>query len=83
MKKWCIDLKIVQTSLNEIEYQLLKQLSKKRKKSIKELVREAIRKLIEEEVNPNDPIFTEPPLVDDKKKIEKTSEEHDRVLYSE
>jgi len=77
-------IKVVQTTLDEAKYQLLKKMAEERKKTIKELVREAIRRLIEEDkIDPRDPIFTEPPLVTEKGISEKTSEEHDKVLYGE
>lgn len=77
-------MKVVQTTLNEAEYQLLKKIAEERKITIKELVREAIRLLIEEDrINPQDPIFTEPPLIVEKGRSEKTSEKHNKVLYGE
>ena len=78
-------MKVVQTELNEVEYKMLKQLAQKRKKTIKELVREAIRKILREEktINPDDPIFTEPPVIQEEGEIENTSETHDKVLYGE
>ena len=77
-------MKVVQTTLDEAEYQLLKKMAEERKKTIKELVRETIRRLIEKDkIDPRDPIFTEPPLVTETGLIEKTSEEHDKVLYGQ
>ncbi|MGQ4915419.1 MAG: ribbon-helix-helix protein, CopG family [Candidatus Asgardarchaeia archaeon] len=75
-------MKVVQTTLDDAEYQLLKKMAKEKKKTIKELVREAIRRLIEEDrIDPQDPIFTKSLLVVEKGRSEKTSEEHDKVLY--
>ncbi len=77
-------MKVVQTTLKNSEYRLLKILAKEKKKTIKELLREAVQMLLENEgINPNDPIFTEPPLVAKGKESESTSETHDKVLYGE
>ena len=74
-------MKVVRTEIDEAEYNLLKRLADKEGKSIKELVREAIKKLLgEERINPNDPIFTEPPLIVEEGLVEETSERHDKVI---
>jgi hypothetical protein len=48
---------IIQTTLSDLEYQLLEQYAKANGKSIDVVVHEAIRAAIEDSVNPSDPIF--------------------------
>ena len=75
-------MKAVQTSVTEVEYRLLEEYARKRAKTIKETVREAIRRLVmEDQVSPEDPIFTMPPSSPKTGKSESTSEAHDRSLY--
>ena len=75
-------MKIVQTEINEAEYRLLVDYARRRGKTIKEALREAILKLvISDEVHPDDPIFVEPPSVRGTGRKERTSVEHDRLLY--
>ena len=78
-------MKIVQIELNEVEYNILKHVAKRKRKTIKALLRETIRKLLENEetVNPNDPLFTEHPVVFEGGKKEAISEKHDEKLYGE
>jgi len=75
-------MKVVQTELNEAEYRLLVDYARKRGRTIKEALREAALKLIFlDEVHPDDPIFVEPPSVKGTGKKERTSTEHDKLLY--
>ncbi len=75
-------MKVVQTKLSTIEYELLRKYAESKGITIMEAVREILRKhLLEGEVDPNDPIFTESPSVKKKGKVEKISEEHDKILY--
>jgi len=75
-------MKTVQTVLNEAEYKLLADYADKRGKTIKEALREAaLRLIVSDTVQPEDPIFTEAPLVRSTGKKERTSAEHDRLLY--
>jgi len=75
-------MKTVQTSVTEVEYRLLEEYARKRAKTIKETVREAIRRLVmEDQVSPEDPIFTMPPSCPKTGKSESTSEAHDDFLY--
>jgi len=75
-------MKVVQTELNEAEYRLLVDYVRKRGRTIKEALREAALKLIlSDEVHPDDPIFVESPSVKGTGKKERTSTEHDKLLY--
>jgi len=49
-----------------------------------EALREIVRKhLLEEEVDQNDPFFVEGPSAKKKGVVDKTSIEHDKILYGE
>jgi len=77
-------LKVVQTKLNTLEYELLRRYAESRGLTIMEALREIVRKhLLEEEVDQNDPFFVEGPLVKKKGVVDKTSIEHDKILYGE
>jgi len=77
-------LKVVQTKLNNLEYELLRRYAESRGLTIMEALREIVRKhLLEEEVDQNDPFFVEGPLVKKKGVVDKTSIEHDKILYGE
>ncbi len=77
-------LKVVQTKLNNLEYELLRRYAESRGLTIMEALREIVRKhLLEEEVDQNDPFFVEGPLVKKKGIVDKTSIEHDKILYGE
>jgi len=76
------EMKVVQTELNDAEYKLLADYARKRGKTIKEAIREATLNLIlSDTVHPDDPLFTEPHLVKGTGKKERTSVEHDKLLY--
>lgn len=75
-------MKVVQTSLTETEHRLLEEFAKKNSTSIKEVVREAIRKtIIEDRVDPKDPLFTEAPSSKRTGKKDDASSKHDLYLY--
>jgi len=75
-------MKVVQTELNEVEYRLLADYARKRGRTIKEALREAALRLVTSDaVNPDDPLFTEPPSAKATGRRERTSTEHDRLLY--
>jgi len=75
-------MKVVQTELNESEYRLLADYAKKKGRTIKEALREATLNLvISDSVNPDDPLFAEPPLVKGTGKKERISAEHNLFLY--
>ncbi|MEX2703633.1 MAG: hypothetical protein ACTSYM_07390 [Candidatus Baldrarchaeia archaeon] len=77
-------MKVVQTKLNNLEYELLRRYAESRGLTIMEALREIVRKhLLEEEVDQNDPFFVEGPLVKKKGVVDKTSIEHDKILYGE
>ena len=76
-------MKVVQTTLTEAEHKLLEEYAKKNSKSIKEILREAIRNTVEGCVNPNDPVFVEPPSSKRTGKKDRGSVEHDKYLYGE
>lgn len=77
-----IVVKVVQTRLTSLEYELLRRYAESRGLTIMEALREIIRRhLIEGEVNPEDPIFVEGPTVKKRGVIDRTSMEHDKALY--
>ena len=73
-------MKIVQAKLSDVEYKMLEEYARKSGKSIKEVVHEAILKFITK-ISPEDSIFTQPPAASKTGKHEKTSEQHDKILY--
>jgi len=78
-----MQLKVVQTKLTSIEYELLRRYAESRGLTIMEAVREIIRRhVLEDRVYPDDPIFREEPAVKGGAR-EDTSERHDEVLYGE
>jgi len=77
-------MKVVQTKLNNIEYEMLRKYAEARGLTITEALREIIRKVvIEEKINENDPIFVEEPAAKKTGRIDRTSEEHNKVLYGD
>jgi len=73
--------KVVQTELNETEYQLLKKVSERKRMPLKGVLREAIIKYLEEvEFDPNDSIFGPP---SSKEGAVDGSVKHDEYLYGE
>ena len=77
-------LKVVQTKLNNLEYELLRRYAESRGLTIMEALREIVRKhLLDEEVDRNDPFFVEGPLVKRRGEVDKTAIEHDKILYGE
>ncbi len=73
--------KVVQTSLEEEEYQVFKDVLEKRKLSIREGLRRAVGKMLEEEVkvNPKDPFLVRKPT--GKSGLRDLSRRHDEYLY--
>ncbi len=73
--------KVVQTSLEEEEYQVFKDVLEKRKLSIREGLRRAVGKMVEEEVkvNPKDPFLVRRPR--GKSGLRDLSKRHDEYLY--
>ncbi len=77
-------MKVAQTELNEAEYRLLVHYAEKQGITLKEALREAARRLVlSDTVDPDDPIFTQPPVAKRTGKRERTSMEHDKLLYGE
>ena len=77
-------MKVAQTELNETEYGLLVQYAEKQGITLKEALREAARRLVlSEKVHPDDPVFTQPPVAPRTGKKERTSIEHDKLLYGD
>ncbi len=74
--------KIVQTILEEAEYQEFRKASEKAKKTLREAAREAIRKWTEDTsgISPQDPIFQIKSVAYG---YSKASEHHDAILYGE
>jgi hypothetical protein len=76
-------MRVVQTTLTEAEHKMLEEYAKKNSKTIKEALRQAIRDTVEGCVDPNDPIFAEPPSSKRTGKRDTTSIDIDKYLYSE
>ncbi len=76
-------MRVVQTTLTEAEHKLLEEYAKKNSKTIKEVLRQAILTTVEGCIDPNDPIFTEPPSAKRTGKRENVAVDHDKYLYSE
>lgn len=73
--------RVVQTSLEEEEYRVFKDLLDKRKLSIREGLRKAVTKMVEEEVrvDPKDPFLVRRPR--GKSGLGDISVKHDEYLY--
>ncbi len=73
--------KVVQTSLEEEEYRIFKDLLEKRKLSIREGLRKAVTKMLEDEVriDPKDPFLVRRPR--GKSGLGDLSRKHDEYLY--
>jgi len=73
--------KVVQTSLEEEEYRVFKDLLGKRKLSIREGLRKAVTRMLEEEVrvDPRDPFLVRRPR--GKSGLGDLSRKHDEYLY--
>ena len=76
-------MRVVQTTLTEDKHKLLKEYAKKNSKTIKEVLRQAIKNTIEGNIDPTDPIFTEPPSSKRTGKKDQGSINHNKYLYSE
>lgn len=75
-------MKVAQTELTETEHKLLVEYARKKKLTLKEVLREgALRIALQEEVEEEDPIFTEGPVAKATGRKERTSEDHDEYLY--
>jgi len=75
-------MKVVQTRVPEQEYTLLAEYAARTEKTLQEALREAIRKLVlEDEVDPQDPVFTLPPGGKPSARKRRISERHDELLY--
>jgi hypothetical protein len=75
-------MRLVQTSIGEEEYLLLKQRAAVEGKSMRAVAREALRAhLLPDRVNPEDPIFHAFPLIKKKGKTTWASRDHDKILY--
>ncbi|MFQ5820064.1 MAG: hypothetical protein ACE5I5_08770 [Candidatus Heimdallarchaeota archaeon] len=73
--------KIVQTDLNDEEYQMFVDFLEKKKLTIKEGLREAIRLFLRQELDfKNDPFFKS--LMEAQSGRTDVSEQHDRYLYA-
>ena len=73
--------KVIQTSLEEEEYRVFKDLLEKRKLSIREGLRKAVTRMLEEEVrvDPRDPFLVRRPR--GKSGLGDLSKKHDEYLY--
>jgi hypothetical protein len=72
--------KIVQTVLDDSEYEEFRKASQKSKKTIRQAAKEAIQRWTQEVsgISPEDPIFRLKPV---SYRSRKASEEHDLILY--
>ena len=78
-----MQLKVIQTKLTSVEYELLRY-AESRGLTISEALREIVRKhVVEGRVYEDDPIFAEGPAVKRRGVRERTSERHDEVLYGD
>ena len=74
-------MKVAQTCLSAVEYEFLVRYAKHNGIPLQEALREDVRRLVMDyDVNKDDPIFKEMPAIRRGKK-EKTSVDHDKVLY--
>ena len=75
-------MKVVQTRVPEQEYVLLAEYAARTGKTLQAALREAIRKLaLEDEVDPQDPVFTLPPGGKPRSRKRRISARHDELLY--
>ena len=77
-------MKVVQTKLSNIEYNLLKRYAESKGITIKDALREIIKKcVLDDKTYNDDPIFKLPPSVKSKGIIDRGSIEHNKYLYGE
>jgi len=76
-------MKLVQARIPEAEYDLLRREAKRSGKSLQDVIREALRAhLLDDTVQPADPLFKAFPLFRSKDgRKARISEHHDEVLY--
>lgn len=73
---------VVQTRLPELEYELLRKRARSERLPIQDVVREAIRAhVLEERVDPSEPIFRELAHQKRPRGRDRTAERVDEVLY--
>ncbi len=77
-------MRVIKTELNDAEYQLLAHYAEKHSLTLKKALRQATRFLVlSDKVDPSDPFFTHQPVAPATGKTERTSVEHDKLLYGE
>jgi len=76
-------MKLIQARIPEAEYDLLRREAKRSGKSLQDVIREALRaRLLDDTVQPADPLFDAFPLFRSKDgRKARVSERHDEVLY--
>ncbi len=76
-------MKLIQARIPEAEYELLRREAKRSGKSLQDIIREALRaRLLDDSVEPTDPLFKAFPLFRSKDgRKARISERHDEVLY--
>jgi hypothetical protein len=76
-------MKLIQARIPEAEYDLLRREAKRAGKSLQDIIREALRtRLLEDTVDPNDPLLGAFPLFRSKDgRKARISERHDEALY--
>ena len=82
--KYVLDcMKLIQARIPEAEYDLLRREAKRSGKSLQDIIREALRaRLLEDTVNPDDPLFAAFPLFRSRDgRKARISERHDEALY--
>ena len=76
-------LKVAQTELNETEYQLLARYAEEHKLTVKEALRMAAHRLVlDDKIDPNDPIFRNVERASKRGRKTRWSVDHDKLLYS-
>lgn len=76
-------MKLIQARIPEVEYELLRREAKRSGKTLQDVIREALRaRLLDEKVDPTDPLLTGFPLFRSKDgRRARVAERHDDVLY--
>ncbi len=75
-------MRVIKTELSEPEHAMLARYARDNGKSIKEVVRELVRDLVlSDRVRADDPVFSAPPVGTKRGARDRTSTDHDKVLY--
>ncbi len=78
------NMRVIQTELSETEHAMLARYARDKGKTIEEVVRELVRGLVlSDRVHSSDPVFSEPRVGAKRGVRDKTSTDHDKILYGE